>query len=199
MRAAIVATALLAVVQSACSDRGPIPPVAERRTTEIRRHGRVFRDPYAWLRDREDPAVIAHLTAENAYADAVLAPAAPLIDAIEKELTDRVPQADLSVPVRKGPWEYWSRTEAGRAYPVYCRRRPPDGVEEVYLDVNRLAEGNGYLGLGAARVSHDHRRLAYSTDTTGRERYTLRFRDLSTGEDFPEPTPPTASRGRRTA
>jgi oligopeptidase B len=155
---------------------------------ELTAHGDVRVDDWYWLRDKDDPEVIAYLTAENAYTQAATAHTTGLRDQLFDEMVARIEETDLSVPARKGPWLYYSRTVEGSSYGIHCRR-PADGpedAEEVMVDENLLAEGYDYFGLGNLSVSPDHRWLAYSTDTTGGERYTMRFRDLTTGEECAE-------------
>jgi oligopeptidase B len=148
-------------------------------------------DDWYWLADREDPAVIEHLVAENAYTEAVTAATAGLRDQLFKEMVARIEETDLSVPARKGPWLYYSRTVKGSNYGIHCRRPAgtgdeAEGDEEVILDENILAEGHDYFALGNLAISPDHRWLAYSTDTSGGERYTMRFRDLDNGDESTE-------------
>ncbi len=163
----------------------PTPPQAPRRPQVLSIHGDDRVDDWYWLRERDDPAVIEHLTAENAYAEAMLAPVAALRDRIYEEIRSRVQETDDSAPVPDGPWEYFTRTIEGRQYAIHCRRsRGGGGAEQVLLDENELAEGHDYFSLGGFEVSPDHRLLAYSTDTTGGERYTLRFRALDSGADL---------------
>ncbi|GIU87606.1 MAG: oligopeptidase B [Acidimicrobiia bacterium] len=167
----------------------PAPPVAPRRPTTLRLHGDERVDDWYWLRDRDDPAVRAHLEAENAYTEAVLAPLRPLRDRIYEEIRSRVQETDASAPVPDGPWEYFTRTAEGLDYAIHCRRPRGDADpahEAVLLDENALAAGHDYLAVGVFSVSPDHRLCAYAADTTGGERYTLRFRDLSTGRDLPD-------------
>jgi len=185
---------------------GVRPPNPERRPVELRAHGDVRVDDWYWLRDKDDPAVIAHLEAENAYTDAETAATAGLQQRLFDEMVARIEETDLSVPVRKGPWLYYDRTEEGASYGIHCRRPARDDPaaraaqegaggeqgaaegtgEQVVLDENVLAEGHEYFALGNLSVSPDHRWLAYSTDVTGGERYTMRFRDLATGEESAE-------------
>jgi len=167
---------------------GPVPPVAERRPVTLEAHGDVRTDDWLWLRDKDDPAVIAHLEAENAYTEAVMGRTRVLQDALYAEMVARIEETDLSVPVRKGPWLYYSRTVEGSSYGIHCRRAVdgPADAEEVLLDENLLADGHAYFSLGNFSISPDHRWLVYSTDTTGGERYTMRFRDLSTGAESAE-------------
>jgi oligopeptidase B len=151
-------------------------------------HGDVRTDDWFWLRDKDDPAVLAHLEAENDHTAAALAGTVPLQEALYAEMVARIQETDLSVPVRKGPWRYYSRSVEGRSYGIYCRRAAegPDDAEQVLLDENLLAEGHDYFALGSFSVSPDHRWLVYSTDTSGAERFTMRFRDLATGAEAEE-------------
>ncbi len=166
----------------------PIPPRAERRPRTNNHHGEQLVDDYGWLRDREDPAVLAYLEAENQYGDAMLAPLAPLRETLYQEMLGRIKQTDLSVPYRDGGFWYYQRTEEGKQYPIYCRRvGAVDGVEEVVLDLNVLGAGHSYVGLGAYSVSSDGRLLAYSIDLTGFREYTLRVVDLASRADLIAP------------
>jgi oligopeptidase B len=158
---------------------------------ELEAHGDVRIDDWYWLADREDPAVIEHLVAENTYTEAVTAATTGLRDQLFKEMVARIEETDLSVPARKGPWLYYSRTVKGSNYGIHCRRPAgtgdeAEGDEEVILDENILAEGHDYFALGNLAISPDHRWLAYSTDTSGGERYTMRFRDLDNGDESTE-------------
>ncbi len=170
------------------ADDPPVPPVAERRPVTLEAHGDVRTDDWYWLRDKDDPAVIAHLEAENAYTEASMADTVALQGALYAEMVARIQETDLSVPVRKGPWRYYSRSVEGSSYGIHCRRPAdgPDDAEQVLLDENALAEGHDYFALGNFSISPDHRWLVYSTDTTGGERYTMRFRDLDTGDESAE-------------
>jgi oligopeptidase B len=169
----------------------PAPPTPACHPAELEAHGDVRIDDWYWLADREDPAVIEHLVAENAYTEAVTAATAGLRDQLFKEMVARIEETDLSVPARKGPWLYYSRTVKGSNYGIHCRRPAgtgdeAEGDEEVILDENILAEGHDYFALGNLAISPDHRWLAYSTDTSGGERYTMRFRDLDNGDESTE-------------
>ncbi len=172
----------------------------ERRPVELVAHGDTRIDDWFWLRDRDDPEVIAHLEAENAYTEAMMAGTGGLQEALYAEMVARIEETDLSVPVRKGHWWYYVRTVEGSAYAIHCRRPTgpggPGGAvaasvgpaddEQVLLDENVLAEGHEYFALGCLEVSPDHRWLVYSTDTSGAERFTMRFLDLATGAVAPE-------------
>lgn len=179
----------------------PDPPSAKRVETTRTHHGDVFVDPYEWLRDKSDPAVVAHLEAENAYTDAATAHLEPLRQSIFDEIKARTKETDLSVPVRRSDWWYYARTFEGKQYGVQCRCPvgsfddwdPPRldeaieiPAEQILLDQNAEAEGHDFFALGAAGVSPDGNVLAYSVDVVGDERYTLRFKDLSTGELLPD-------------
>jgi len=158
---------------------------------ELEAHGDVRIDDWYWLADKEDPAVIEHLVAENTYTEAVTAATADLRDQLFKEMVARIEETDLSVPARKGQWLYYSRTVEGSSYGIHCRRPAgtgdeAEGDEEVILDENILAEGHDYFAIGNLAISPDHRWLAYSTDTSGGERYTMRFRDLDNGDESTE-------------
>lgn len=160
------------------------PPLPAARPVSTVRHGETFVDPYAWLREKENAEVRAHLEAENAYAEAVLAPTAALRERLYLEMKGRIKETDLSVPYRKGDWWYLTRTEEGKQYPIHCRRRDGavEGDEEVLVDLNVLAEGKSHMALGDFSVSDDGWLLAYSTDETGFRQYTLVIKDLRTGE-----------------
>ncbi len=166
----------------------PPPPAPERRPTVLSHHGHQRTDPWHWLRQIDDPAVMAHLEAENAYTRAALRRLSGLRRTVYAELRARIHETDISVPVRRGPWWYYTRTRRGDGYPVHCRRpargaRPPlhprrDDREEVLLDQNVLARGSDYLSVGVYSVSPDHRWLAYGVDRSGAERFELRFARL---------------------
>ena len=165
----------------------PVPPVAPASPAVTTIHGESRIDEYAWLRDRDDPRVLAYLEAENAYTQSVMRRTEGLQERLYQEMRGRIKETDLSVPTREDGWLYYTRTESGGQYPIFCRRRDqPDGPEEVLLDQNLLAAGHAYFRLGAFEVSPDHRLLAYSVDTSGAEEFTLVVKDLATGELFPE-------------
>jgi oligopeptidase B len=139
------------------------------------------------MRDRHNPEVIAYLEAENAYTAATMQPTETLQTSLYEEMLARIKETDLSVPYRRADYYYYSRTEAGKAYPIHCRKQGSlDAAEVVLLDQNQLAEGHEYFSLGVFQVSPNHQLLAYSVDTTGAEQYTLFFLDLTTFELYPE-------------
>jgi oligopeptidase B len=144
-------------------------------------------DPYAWLRDRDNPAVTAFLEAENRRTAEVMKDTEPLQEALYDEILGRIKETDLSVPVRRGPYFYYFRTGKGKQYAIYCRKRGSlNAPEEIYLDANELASGHNYFRLGVLEPSPNHDLLAYSTDVAGDEVYTMRVKDLRTGELLPD-------------
>ena len=168
-------------------DAPPEPPRARAAPRVHTVHGESRIDEYFWLRNREDPDVLAHLDAENRYTDRVMRHTDGLQERLYQELRGRIKESDLSVPTREDGWLYYTRTEAGAQYPIFCRHRDePDAPEETLLDVNQLAAGHAYFRMGAFEVSPDHRLLAYSADTTGAESFTIFVKDLATGGLFPE-------------
>jgi oligopeptidase B len=183
----------------------PQPPAARRIPSERTHHGDTVIDEYAWLADAQDPETLRYLEAENAYTAAMTAGQAGLREAIFGEIKGRTQETDLSVPARKNGWWYYSRTVAGKQYPVHCRRAvrpgedaPPgtgDGAplpgEQILLDGNEVAGDSPFFSLGAFSVSPDGRLLAYSTDFAGDERFMLRIKDLVTGETAADEIPGT--------
>jgi oligopeptidase B len=160
-----------------------VPPVADRRRNITKIHGTELHDEYAWMRDKGSDAVQAYLKAENAYTAAAMSGTEALQESIYQEILSHIQEDDVSVPYADGAWEYLIRTEKGRQYARYCRRpvgRPE--AEEVFLDVNALAEGQAFMSIGTLSVSPDGRLLAYTTDATGFRQYTLAVKDLTTGE-----------------
>jgi oligopeptidase B len=180
-------------------------PVAKRVPTERTHHGDTVIDEYAWLAAKDDPETIAYLTAENAYTEQRTAELATLRETLFTETKTRTQETDLSVPTRKGGYWYYTRTVEGQQYGIHCRRAvrdgetdppiPADGAplegEEILLDGNQLAEGHDFFALGTFDVSPDGRWLAYSTDFAGDERFTLRVKDLRTGEVLADEVPET--------
>jgi oligopeptidase B len=155
-------------------------------------------DPYAWLRDPgypevTDPAVLAHLEAENAWFEARMEPHRPLVDALFAEMRARIRQDDSTVPQRRGEWLYWSEFEEGAEYRKYYRKPVGGGDAQLILDENALAEGHEYFRLGTFSISDDGTLLAYSVDTNGSERFTARFKVIETGEHLPDEIPGTLS------
>jgi len=161
----------------------PTPPIARAIEHTEHRHGETVVDPYFWLREKTHPDVSAYLNAENAYCDAVMAPMVELQQALYKEILARIKESDRSAPYRDGRHFYYSRTEEGRQYPIYCRKLESlDAPEEVLLDLNELAKNEKFLSVGVRAVSDDGNLLAYSVDTTGFREYTLYVKDLASGQ-----------------
>ena len=159
------------------------PPVAKTDPKDVSVHGDKRIDPYFWLRDKPNPEVKAYLDAENVYADFVMKGTGPLQESLYKELVGHVKETDAAPPYREGNYFYYSRVEAGKQYPILCRRKGSlDAPEQVYLDVNELAKGEKFMSLGAARPSDDGNLLAYSTDNTGFRQYKLYIKDLRSGQ-----------------
>jgi len=170
-----------------------IPPAAPRIDHTEVRHGDTIQDPYYWLREKTNPEVIKYLEAENAYTEAVTRDLKPFQEALYGEMLGRIKQTDLSVPERRGKFYYYSRTEEGKQYPIYCRKAAaPDGAfeantaESVMLDQNEMAKGLAFLSIGGLEVSDDANLLAYVTDTTGYRQYVLHVKDLRTGSARPD-------------
>ena len=165
---------------------GPLAPVAATHPHRVvAPFGASREDPYYWLRDdsRENPEVIAYLNAENTYTDSVLAPLAGLREQLYQQIVGRIKPDDASVPFRYKDYWYYSRFEAGGQYPIHARRHGSlDAPEEILLDGNDLAEGNGYFQIGSYEISPNNRRLAWVEDTVGRRQYTLWVKDLDTGK-----------------
>ncbi len=179
----------------------PRPPVPKRVSTERVHHGDVYIDDFAWLADRENPDVRAYLEGQNAYTEALTSDQAATREAVYAEIKAHTQETDMSVPMRRGGYWYYSRTVEGSQYPISCRAPvagPDDwdapvlpaadatapGLpgEAVLLDYNDEAEGHEFFSVGVATVSPDGRLLAYSVDTAGDERFTLRIRDIASGE-----------------
>jgi oligopeptidase B len=159
-----------------------IPPVAPRRPHVSTIHGFERVDPYHWLRQKEAPSVRAYLEAENAYSRALMRPSTRFQARLYREMLGRIKQTDTEVPYRDGSFYYYSRTQKGRQYRVYCRKRDSlSAKEQVILDLNEIARGKPFLGIGAMEVSPSAALLAYSTDFTGFREYTLRIKHLSSG------------------
>ena len=163
----------------------PAPPIAEVRPKTNELHGTTWEDPYFWLRERDAPEVREYLEAENAYAAAHMRPTDALQTELYEEMLSHIDENELSAPVLRGGYWYYSRNEEGKSYEIHCRKKTLDGPEEVILDENKLAEGKEYFAVGVFQPSPDGRLLAYSTDEVGNERYTLRVLNLDTGEHLP--------------
>jgi oligopeptidase B len=168
------------------------PPVAQRIQKADTLHGDIRIDDYYWLREKDNPDVIAYLEAENEYTSKVMKHMEPLQQKIYREMVGRLKETDLSVPYKLDDYYYYSRTEEGKQYSIYCRKKGDlDATEEIILDQNEMAAAHEYFEIGIMRVSPDHKLLAFSVDTTGSEVYTLHFKNLQTGQLLPEQMPNT--------
>ena len=179
----------------------PSPPSAPTASNPRTGHGRTRVDPWSWLDDQADPQVIAHLNAENAYAEAVMAPTNALQEALFDGIRSRTAETDAGPPSRSDGWWYYTRTEAGLQYGIECRLGDPDqeldaaavaeltragrpDAEQVLLDPNRLVGSSEYLDVGILDVSPGGRLMAYGLDLDGSELFTVRFRDLTTAGEL---------------
>ena len=166
-------------------------PLAPKRPYTITQHGETRVDNYYWLRNREDPEVLKYLRAESNYLEEVMGHTKPLQDVLYAEMKGRMMETDSSVPEKRGAYFYYSRTEAGKQYPIFCRKKysldnPLDHTEEILLDQNLLAEGKPFCSIGAFTVSPDGTKLAYSLDVDGGEVYTVYIKDLTNTVIYPE-------------
>ena len=201
----LAATVLMSTpITSALAASATPPDVAKKPHVVKAPHGAERNDEYYWLRDdkRENKEMLAYLNAENAYTDAVMAPLKPLEDKLYNEVVARIKQDDASVPYRERGWWYYARFVTGKDYPVHARRKDGPGIdavsiqaanaagdfagEQVLLDVNVLGAGKDYYNVGDYEVSQDNTLLAYADDTNGRRQYTIRFKNLDTGEMLPD-------------
>ena len=175
------------IAQSNGGAGAPQPPMAEKKTKTTDIHGVTLVDEYFWLREKTNPAVMAHLQAENAYADSLMKHTAPLQEKLYNEMLSHIKQTDTNVPYRFGNHFYYTRTEEGKQYPIFCRKKGAlEAAEEIILDQNELAKGQKFMSVGTFSVSDDGNLLAYSTDSTGYRQYTLQVKDLRNGHMFPE-------------
>lgn len=168
------------------------PPIAKKVPHTLTQHGHVRQDPYYWMNQREDVEVIRHLEAENAYRKAVMAPLESLQNNLFDEMKGRIKEDDASLPYKEGNYWYYTRVVQGGEYPVYCRKKGNlEALEEVLLDGNMLGKDQAYFQIGGMELSDDENILAYGVDTISRRNYTVRFKNLATGELFPESIPNT--------
>ena len=184
----ILSSVLLGGAQPNAQPAGSVqPPIAPKIEHREERHGATVVDNYYWFREKQNPEVIKYLHDENAYTEAQTKHLKPFSDALYTEMLGRIKQTDLSVPVRRADYFYYSRTEEGKQYPILCRRKGGmEGTEEVLLDLNELGKGKKFIGLGSVVVSDDQNMLAYTVDFTGFRQYTLQVKDLHTGHLMPD-------------
>ncbi len=162
-------------------------PLAPKRPYAITQHGITRNDEYYWMRTREDPDVLKYLRSENEYLEEILQHTRPLQEALFLEMKGRIKEVDSTEPEKNGDYYYYRRTEAGKEYPIYCRKKGSlDAQEEILLDQNMLAEGNQFCSVSAFSVSPDGTKLAYSVDFEGAEVYTIHVKNLEDGCLYPE-------------
>ena len=175
------------IAQSNGGAGAPQPPMAEKKPKTTNIHGVTLVDDYFWLREKTNPAVLAHLQAENAYAEELMKPTASLQEKLYNEMVSHIKETDVNVPYRWGNYFYYTRTEKGKQYPIFCRKKgSTDAPEEIVIDQNELAKGQKFMSIGLFAPSDDGNLLAYSTDNTGYRQFTLQIKDLRTGQLFPE-------------
>jgi oligopeptidase B len=164
------------------------PPVAKKDPKSVTMFGDTRTDDYGWIRDaKKNAESMGYLEAETAYADAFMKPAEPLQRQLYDEMLSHIKQTDVNVPYRKGNYFYYTRTEAGKQYPIYARKKGSlDAAEEIVIDVNKLAEGQKFMSVNAYEPSDDGNLLAYSIDKTGYREYELHVKDLKSGQDLPD-------------
>jgi oligopeptidase B len=174
---------LVAVNTLAAQDAGLKPPIAPVKPHQFEFHGQKMEDPYAWLKDKKNPEVIKYLNEENAYREAFTKHLKPFEEKLYNEMLSHIKQTDLGVPVVENGYWYYVRTEEGKQYPIFCRKKGTlESAEEVLLNVNKLAEGQKFLSAQPAGASDDTQLYAYLTDTTGFREYYLSIKDLKTGK-----------------
>ncbi len=186
----LAATLLMTTTLNVPAADLPAPPDAAKKPYTVKApHGAQRSDEYYWLRDdkRKNPEMLAYLNAENAYVDAVMKPLKPLEDKLYGEIVGRIKQDDSSVPYRERGYWYYTRFETGQDYPIHARRKGSmEDAEQVLLDVNAMAKGKDYFSVGAMEVTPDNQILAWADDAVGRRQYKIRFKNLATGEIYPD-------------
>ncbi len=191
--AKMLALCLPALAVLGCATgRMPIPPIASIQPHVTTHLGVTRTDNYYWLNDKTDPKVIEYLEQENEHTAQLMSHTKRIQETLFKEFKARLKEDDQTVPAKDGDYYYYTRTVEGKQYRIYCRKHGSlESAEEVLLDLNQLAEGKNYFRLGGFAYSPDHKLLAYATDTTGSETYTLRFKDLATGKLLSDEVPNT--------
>src|SRR5215831_18516062 len=174
------------------SPAAPRPPIAAKKPHRVASPNGSREDEYYWLRDdsRQNPEMLAYVTAENAYADAMLAHTKPLETQVYNEIVGRLKQDDSSVPYLMSGYWYYRRFETGKQYPIYARRKgTKDAPEEILLDVNELAKGHDFFEIGDMAVSPNSMMLAWAEDSVGRRQYVVKVMDLATHRVLPVALP----------
>ena len=190
MKKSTILLGALAMAAGAEAQQAPTPPVALVKAKELKMGSNVRTDNYYWLNERTNPQVISYLEAENAYFDKVMAPVQGLEEQLYQEMKGRIQEQDESVPYRDNGYYYYVRYEQGGEYPIYCRKKGDlKAPEEVLLNANQMGQGKTYFQVGGYEISDNNQLMAYSVDTVSRRLYTLHFKDLKTGKDYPEAIP----------
>ncbi len=177
-------------IQPNMTNAGLIAPTVEVKPKEIITHNHTRIDNYYWLNDPENPDVIAYLNAENQYLDKVMLPIKPLQEKLFEEMKGRIKEQDESVPVKDGEYFYYVKYVEGGEYPVYCRKKGNvechqlDAAEEILLDGNEMGKGKKYFSIGGYEITDNDEIIAYGVDTISRRNYTVRFKNLKTGEVY---------------
>ena len=162
-------------------------PIAPKRPYEITQHGETRVDDYFWLRYREDPEVLKYLNAQMDYLEEVMGHTKSLQETLFSEMKGRLKETDSTVPEKRSGYLYYTRTEDGKQYPIFCRKKDsPDSPEEILLDQNMLADGQVFCSVGGFVVSPDGTKLAYSVDIQGDEVYTIYIKDIANDSHYPE-------------
>ena len=185
----VLSISTLAIMKAMAQDGNSMiqPPVTDKKPKVTEINGDKLVDNYFWLREKTNPAVIAHLEAENAYTDAVMKPTVALQEKLYNEILSHIKQTDNTVPYRSGDYFYYSRTVEGQQYSILCRKHGSlKAPEQVLLDLNEMAKGQKFMSVGSFAPSDDGNLLAFSTDNTGYRQYTLQVKNLKTGELLPE-------------
>lgn len=184
---------LAILILASCNTQNPStettmkPPIAAIKPHEMTIHGHTRTDNYFWLKERENPEVIAYLEEENAYTESVMADTEQFQEDLYKEMRSRIKEDDASVPYKDNGYFYYTRYEEGKEYKLHCRKKGSlDAQEEVFLDENELAEGHDYFALGGIQISDDNKIAAFGIDTVSRRIYTIHFKNLETGETYYE-------------
>lgn len=186
----IIAITLLAACQQKKNESSMTPPIAEKQPHEMTIHGHTRTDNYFWLKEREDEKVIQYLEEENAYTSEVLADTKQFQEDLYKEMRARIKEDDESVPYKDNGYYYYTRYEEGKEYALRCRKQGSlEAEEQVFIDENEMAEGHDYFALGGIQVSDDNKIVAFGIDTVSRRLYTIQFKNLETGEMYPERIP----------
>ncbi|MEZ5358232.1 MAG: S9 family peptidase [Candidatus Zixiibacteriota bacterium] len=186
----ILAALLALPILTSCAKQELQPPIAKKAPHTEVRHGQEVTDNYYWLRERDNPEVIAYLEAENAYTDSMMKHTEALQEKIFEEMKKRIVEDDTDAPVKIDSFYYYSREEKGKQYKIHCRKlKSLDAPEEILLDVNQMAEGFDYYDLGHYYMSPDHRLMAYTVDTAGGEHYSMYVMDVTTHEMLPDVVP----------